>query len=114
MKKGSRVPLSPCTSCGHKMDAATSAQNDGAIPSPGDVTVCINCGAMNQYADDMQLKSLTVFELELLKAQNPEGYQLLKKEATFADRVLCPQSSRLRFILDFNALLAIGNKRRTL
>lgn len=83
MKKGSQVPLSSCTSCGYKMDAATSAQNDGAIPTPGDVTVCINCGAMNEYADDMQLKSLTASELELLKAQNPEGYQLLKKAQVY-------------------------------
>jgi hypothetical protein len=36
-----RMPPGHCPSCGHKLDAATSLDNE--LPSPGDASLCLYC-----------------------------------------------------------------------
>lgn len=43
------VPESSCPACGHKMGHCTPAFKDHDAPKPGDLGVCIRCGAINQY-----------------------------------------------------------------
>lgn len=49
-----RVPPSVCPNCGDVHDAATAADGSGAMPEPGDFTICFNCGDINRYDDNMQ------------------------------------------------------------
>lgn len=50
-----RTPTDHCPACEYKLDAATSAAGDGAKPSAGDVSLCINCGALLEYTDDLHV-----------------------------------------------------------
>ncbi len=56
------VPDSPCTSCGHVMNRCFSVDADAA-PSPGDFTLCIRCGHLMAFADDLALRDLTDAEV---------------------------------------------------
>jgi hypothetical protein len=50
-----RVPVSYCVDCGNANDATTSIM-EKARPSPGDATVCIHCGHIAVFADDLTLR----------------------------------------------------------
>jgi hypothetical protein len=60
--KPNRMPPSACTACGTKLNGATGIATDGA-PSPGDITVCLSCGHVMAYADDLTLRDLTDAEM---------------------------------------------------
>jgi hypothetical protein len=53
-----------CPTCRYEMDAAT-AVFAAVRPKPGDVTVCINCAALLQFANDMSLILANTHELTL-------------------------------------------------
>ena len=51
MKTTRHAPF-PCPACGLKMDA--SSDMDGkAIPKPGDFTLCIRCGCVLVFTDEL-------------------------------------------------------------
>ena len=52
-----RVPPCKCSACGTIQDAASCVGSD-AKPSPGDVTVCIDCGHIMAFDDSMKLREL--------------------------------------------------------
>jgi len=56
-----RVPESACLNCGMKLDATTAVLEYGfdATPDPGDLAVCICCGHLMAYANDLSLRELT-------------------------------------------------------
>lgn len=60
--KPSFLPESSCLCCGRKTNMASSVGCDSK-PSPGDVTVCIACGHLMAFADDLSLRDLTKDEL---------------------------------------------------
>ena len=41
---------SECPGCGYKVDAATGVSGKGE-PAEGDVSICLNCGAINIFKD---------------------------------------------------------------
>jgi hypothetical protein len=49
------------------MDAASSAE-DGAVPTPGDISVCLNCGQILVFGDDLIQRMPTEEELAKIKA----------------------------------------------
>jgi hypothetical protein len=59
--KETRLPLSHCLSCGRELDAATSLH--GATPNSGDITVCMKCGHVMAFADDLTVRALTDAEM---------------------------------------------------
>jgi len=61
--KDHRTPPSPCLHCGALNDAAFSVGND-AEPSPGAITMCLECGHVMAFADDMSLRALTGDEIK--------------------------------------------------
>jgi hypothetical protein len=67
MKLGtqSRVPPSPCLSCGKINDAATVIDEKRleAKPRPGCVTVCLTCGHIMVFTDDLTLRDPTIAEI---------------------------------------------------
>jgi uncharacterized protein with PIN domain len=55
------TPESNCPSCGKLLDAASSFKN--AVPSPGDFSICINCGHILVFADDLTVRNPTDAEI---------------------------------------------------
>lgn len=68
--KGPNVPECKCPSCGVVHNCASGIGEDAddtPTPKENDVTVCIRCGALNQFDKDLMLKSVEVDkELEFL------------------------------------------------
>jgi len=72
------LPESTCPDCGYHMDAATSVDGEDGAPQAGDLSLCISCGALLEFNEDLLLVKATretVSELdvesleELLTAQ---------------------------------------------
>ena len=59
-----RLKPSPCPSCGYEMDAATAAFED-VRPKPGDVSVCLKCAALLEFAEDMTFAPANTGRLDL-------------------------------------------------
>jgi len=58
---------SNCPQCNYFMDASTSIDGDENVkPSPGDISLCIKCGAMLDFDDDMKLQFLRQEKFEEL------------------------------------------------
>lgn len=57
-----RLKPSPCLHCGSINDAATGVATTNTAPSPGDIAVCLNCGHIAAYNDDLGIRELTVAE----------------------------------------------------
>lgn len=75
-----RVPLQHCPNCGVPLDATGRASASKDRPQPGNATVCLNCGHLMVFADDMSLRAPTdaeVVELaadaDMLRAQTLAG-----------------------------------------
>jgi hypothetical protein len=64
MKLGTdhHTPLCVCTNCGQKIDGATGL-TDGNAPESGDCTICIYCGHIMIFADDLTLRDPTEDEI---------------------------------------------------
>ena len=65
MKVGTdrRITRSPCLHCGEQLDGATSVGGMDASPTLGDITVCLLCGHIMAFADDLTLRPLTAAEV---------------------------------------------------
>lgn len=69
-----RLPERECLQCGKKLDAASCLADDTAVPRPGDISMCIRCGHLMTFADDLSYRELT--EEELLEVPLDEVSQL--------------------------------------
>lgn len=58
MMSTTQVPECTCPCCGYKLSAATPVEGTHN-PRPGDVSVCLNCGHMLQFTDNLSVKSVT-------------------------------------------------------
>jgi hypothetical protein len=75
---------SPCTSCGEMLDGATCVGNDIG-PSPGDVTVCISCGHIMVFADDLSFRDPTDAEIVAI-AGDPYVLMIQRARAAVANK----------------------------
>jgi hypothetical protein len=52
-----------CTACGVYLDSATNVRgyklDEEMMPKPGDITVCIKCGHIMAFGDNLELRELT-------------------------------------------------------
>ena len=58
-----RLAPSACLACGTTMDAATHTSDPDVRPSPNDITICLYCGHLMAFGDDLQLRALTDDEM---------------------------------------------------
>lgn len=64
-----RVPVSRCLDCHALMDALGTGDRDvEAQPNPGDVAVCIKCGAVMKLDNNLRLRGMTDAEMDELIA----------------------------------------------
>jgi hypothetical protein len=61
--RASRVPKSKCLACGVRMDRATNMFDGQLKPSPEDFTICLKCGHLMIFADDLRVRELTTKEI---------------------------------------------------
>jgi hypothetical protein len=59
----SRTPVSRCLNCGHKFNAAGGINAEDA-PEPGNICLCIACGAVMLYAEDLTVRGMTREEMD--------------------------------------------------
>ena len=80
-----RTPEAKCLRCEHKVDAVSHPTNDEVVPKPGDATVCLYCGYLMVFTDDMTFRELT--EEELLEVPLDELSQLQRARKVVMDRL---------------------------
>lgn len=56
-----RMPKCACLECGYEADMSSSLDN--GPPRPGDVTICIKCGHLMAFADDLTFRPLSDSEI---------------------------------------------------
>lgn len=66
-----------CPHCGKVLDAVTHANNEKVSPSVGDVTICIGCANILEFAKDLKLQKLTP---ETWQSFGEYGQNQLRKE----------------------------------
>jgi len=90
MKVGKSVKIkkSKCTNCGDPLDHAAGLDHDES-PSPSDATVCLHCGHIMVYDDNLNLRELTDKEViervgnkEIVEFQKKRGYIYGNKKKT--------------------------------
>lgn len=74
-----RMPSSTCKGCGKVSDAATSPR-EIRQPNPGDFSVCLYCGYLAAFADDLTVRDLTDKEMYLV-AGNPRILEVQRARA---------------------------------
>lgn len=72
--KKHRTEPSLCLNCKSSLDAAAMLDGDSA-PSPGDFTVCVDCGYVMVFADDLSFRELT--HEELLEANDDPDVRMV-------------------------------------
>lgn len=75
-EKKHRLPDSWCT-CGHKLSGARGIDWDN-MPEPGNLSVCMYCGVLRMYAEDLSLRELTREELSDVMADREMSTQILR------------------------------------
>lgn len=81
-----RVPDTICVNCGKALNGATLTVGDAA-PSAGDLSMCLYCGHLMAYTDDLTLRNLTRQEMhEVAGDPHIRRMQKLRSAATdFSD-----------------------------
>jgi len=70
-----KVQPHTCPTCAKLLDAATAIDGEGNSPRTGDLSVCLYCGEIIEFGDDMELIKADIDSivqadfLELQKAQ---------------------------------------------
>lgn len=62
MHNTTKIGTDYCPGCDYKIDSATPTDEEKRKPNPGDLVICLNCGAYLKFADDMALQDLTTVE----------------------------------------------------
>lgn len=57
----------------------TAIKGKNPVPKPGTLSVCICCGALNKFREDLQLQSVGQFELQTIKQRDPQAYRVIKQ-----------------------------------
>lgn len=72
------IPASKCPRCEILLDDATAAYEENSVPKPGDVSVCVYCGVLSYFGEDLTLQEFTRDELNQLRAEAPNVYKQIK------------------------------------
>ena len=67
-----------CPACNKGLDCASSLDPD-EVPRPKDISICIYCGTLLQYGNDMTLQLLPIFIFETLPIKTQQ--QLLQAKS---------------------------------
>lgn len=74
-----RTPPCQCSVCGKKLDVVADASGGEAVPRPGSVSVCFNCGALHLFNEDLTIAPTTIEALGLAD-ESRDRLLLIQKE----------------------------------
>ena len=74
-----RLAETKCLRCHHKLDAASCLADDAAVPKPGDITICIKCGYLMTFTDDLSFRDLTEEEVLEVTLDVVSRFQRVRK-----------------------------------
>lgn len=66
MHNTTKIGTDHCPVCDYKIDSATPTDDEKKLPNPGDLVICLNCGAYLKFSYDMALQELTIPEWDNL------------------------------------------------
>jgi hypothetical protein len=82
-----RTPPDACPYCGHAVDAATDLPSgSGSAPCPNDGSICIACGSLLIYDDDLRLRRPDPGELAELEGMPAVQQALRAWRSAFGSR----------------------------
>ena len=56
------TPASKCPACGHPLTRATGIDGGEQAPDPGDYSVCLYCGQLLRFDEDLAVRPATLDE----------------------------------------------------
>lgn len=62
--RSARLAEDHCLNCGKQIDAASSYGDDARDPRAGDITICIECGHIMAFGDDLKVRALNDQEMQ--------------------------------------------------
>lgn len=71
-----------CPRCGYHMDTSSSVMDDGAVPRPGDVTICMNCGGLLAFDEDLRVQ-LPEDEVDIYLSATPDQLEQIKRMQSY-------------------------------
>lgn len=78
------LPVCACKVCGYKFDCATAPTEDiTKRPRPGDFSLCMKCGEIYVFAEDMTVREPSLNEMMALDRENHkhlENIQVMIRE----------------------------------
>lgn len=84
-KKGIDIPPSQCPTCMKVLDRS-APEDDGDGPSRGDMTVCLHCGEILVFDQNLLLTPVTNEALNQLKISQPDTYCMLTSMSKYVVR----------------------------
>ncbi len=67
----SKTRVYNCGNCHKVLDAVTGK----AIPKQGDISVCINCGEITEFDNDLTMKPVITPRMQTLQSDHPNIYK---------------------------------------
>lgn len=58
-----RLPEAKCPECGSVHDTATPLEGESRRPKPGSISLCIHCGLVSLFGEDLSRRPLTPDEV---------------------------------------------------
>lgn len=71
-----QIEGSPCPKCGSFLDGASAVDSNEVIPKEGDYSVCLKCGAMLKFGENLKLELLTEAEIEEFRKNYSDQYKV--------------------------------------
>jgi hypothetical protein len=82
MSVETETPVSKCVECGSELDRVSGP----CAPKPGDLSLCLECGSLNAFADDLSLRPPT--DDEILEIAKNSDFQRARRAILVANGTL--------------------------
>lgn len=76
--RSTQTPVNSSLACGYKFDTASHPVGADVAVTPGSLSVCLKCGAVAKFANDLRVIPLTDKEAQEI-ASSPETMRELRK-----------------------------------
>ena len=77
-KKAHDQTESPCWYCGDELDACSGLEHEHS-PSPGDMTICIRCGSLSIFAEDLSMRQPSLEELDSIPEESRQQLRMAQR-----------------------------------
>lgn len=90
MTTTSRILHCMCPHCGYAVCCITSVHGNQK-PTPGDISLCFYCGAVNVFAADLSIRSASPLELSEFMSDEETCGQIQRAQALIRKRGALPE-----------------------